>query len=156
MKNLTGSGRAFAVASYSRAKDGFFSEKPVVLYSRKEVLTRVIATDAALRGILAALREMRAICVSAAETDGVEIGTERSRLEELKSEVSRLAESVTGLKFAEFRAPSPRDGRSVEEIDGAIGQVSGFADRIPDPAKDSDEKLNAWMKSLLGEGQTGE
>jgi hypothetical protein len=113
-----------------------------------------MAADVTLRGILSALREMRAICASAVgdAADGIENEVKQSRLEELKSEVTRLAESVAGLRFIEFRAVL-QDTGSVESLDDSIGKVSGLCESMPDLARDSVEKLSAWMESLIRRGR---
>jgi hypothetical protein len=115
------------------------------------VLGAVIRTDAALRGILGALRAMRAICVSCADENiAPEKRTEyQAELEALKDEITRLSQTVSGLEFLSIDASKIADPDCLLALDESIRHVSELRESLA--VSDEEEKLSSWMDSLLAD-----
>jgi flagellin-like hook-associated protein FlgL len=137
------------LSAYRRATNGDYTSLRKITSSEGEVLGAVIQTDAALRSILAALRAMKAICVSCAdEHTGPEKRAEyQAELEALKNEVSRLSQTVSGLEFLALDASRIADPDGLRTLDESIRQVSELRESFV--SSEEEEKLSSWMDSLL-------
>jgi hypothetical protein len=150
MKRTTaGMQKLFAVSTYTRALEGDFTGKKRVSASMRDVSNHVIQVDAALRGILASLRDMRAICVISANSDASpEEMAERSReLDSLRENITRLSGQVAGTEFSMSLASAGDSGDELRRIDESIDKISKICEPrgVPD-----DAKLSEWMRSVLG------
>ena len=149
MKNDRGTEKLYILSAYRRAANGDYTSLRKVTSARGEVLGAVIRTDAALRGILAALRAMKAICVSCADEN---TGPEKrpgyqAELETLKNEISRLSQAVSGLEFHVLDASRIGGADSLRTLDESIRQVSELRESFI--SSEEEEKLSSWMDSLL-------
>ncbi|MDR3279797.1 MAG: hypothetical protein LBT23_04725 [Synergistaceae bacterium] len=150
MKNSRGaSDKLFAVSAYSRAAGGDFTGRARVSVSRGDVMTNALASDAALKGILASLRRMREICLRFANAGArdEERKSAQDELDILKENISRLSEFAEGTKFLVMSGAGGKLGE-LEKIDESIDRVSLMCETPPEP--DNDEKIAGWMKSVLG------
>jgi hypothetical protein len=114
-------------------------------------MSEVIRADAALRSILAALRAMKAICVSCADENmGQEKRTEyQAELEALKNEISGLSQTVSGLEFLTLDTSRIAGVDSPRALDESIRQVSELRESLI--SSEEEEKLSSWMGSLIGD-----
>ena len=145
----TGTEKLYILSAYKRAADGDYTSLRKVTSSRGEVLGAVIQTDAALRGILGALRAMKAICVSCADEN---VGPEKraeyqTELEALKNEISRLSQTVSGMEFLTLDASRIAGAESLRTLDESIRHVSELCESLA--ASEEEKKLSSWMDSLL-------
>jgi flagellin-like hook-associated protein FlgL len=141
--------RLYILSAYRRAADCDYTSLRKVAHSKGEVLGTVIQADAALRGILAALRAMKAVCVSCADRHtGPEKRAEyQAELEALKKEISRLSQTVNGMEFLSLDASRVAGPDSLRTLDASIRQVSEFRESLI--SSEEEEKLSSWMDSLL-------
>ena len=147
MNLMDGSKKIFAVAAYARAKEGNFTERRANA-PLSGVATRVVQVDAALRGILASLREMRWICSDCAvDLSPEEISFKNERLCELRGEISRLSALVSGTEFVMFSRSGANGAVRLGELDAAIERMSGMCG---DGRKSGGERLSEWMREVLG------
>ena len=147
MKNDRGTEKLYILSAYRRAANGDYTSLRKVTSARGEVLGAVIRTDAALRGILGALRAMKAICVSCADEN---TGPEKragyqAELEALKNEISRLSQAVSGLEFRVL--DTSRIADCLLALDESIRHVSELRESLA--VSDEEEKLSSWMDSIL-------
>ena len=153
MRRTGNAQRLFAVSSYARAKDGNFTGTRRISTSTRDVSSRVIQADAALRGILESLRAMRAICVACLDGDATaeELAERNAELDALKEDISRLSASVAGTEFKMFSVRGDA-GSELRNIDEAINEMSGKISELEDISGESEEeRVSAWMRELLGE-----
>jgi flagellin-like hook-associated protein FlgL len=141
--------KLFAVSAYTRALGGDFTGKRRVSASAVDVSNRVIQVDAALRGILASLRSMKAVCEAlyrgdASPGERAERGRE---LDSLKGNISRLSKQIAGTEFLMTGTNEADSENELRSIDESIEKISKFYE--PDTAPD-DKKLADWMKDLFG------
>jgi hypothetical protein len=139
------------LSAYRRATNGDYTSLRNVSPPEGETFGAVIQTDAALRSILAALRAMKAICVSCAdENTGPEKRAKcQAELEALKNEVSRLSLIVSGLEFLAIDASRIADADGLRTLDESIRQVSELRESFV--SSEEEAKLSSWMDSLLPE-----
>ncbi|MDR1132752.1 MAG: hypothetical protein LBL05_01240 [Synergistaceae bacterium] len=141
----------YILSAYRRAANGDFTSLRKVTSSRAEVMSAVLQTDAALRGILGSLRAMRAICASCADDNtGPQKRAEyQAELETLKNEISRLSQTVSGAEFLSIDASQATDPDCLRTLDESIRHVSELRESLA--ASDEEKKLSSWMDSLLAD-----